>query len=611
MHGYHGRFLKVDLDRLTTEDMPIPEDVFRKYIGGATLSAHLIYPHVHGGMDPLAPASPLVFATGPFTLSPIPMVSRYAVAGVSPLTGWWGEATSGGHFPFRLKGSGYDGVFITGRADRPVYLFLDRGTASIRDASHLWGRDTYEAQRMLQEELSRTDLGMAIIGVAGERLVKTAAIQNDAGRSAGRCGLGALMGSKNLKAVVASGNLRPAYADPEKVTLLAREAHATIRQSFITIAYREYGTLLYSDMAMTLSDVPAKYFTRSVFPVEKVTGQALRQRYVVENYACAGCPIGCGREVKDFPGIGDVDGPEYETVMAFGPLCMNFDLDSIIRANHLCNTHGIDTIAAGVSIAYAMYLYEKGVITKERAGMEMCWGDGEAVVELVRRIISNEGIGALLAKGTLAMAREFGRDEGEAAKVKGMELPMHDPRAFHGMAISYVTGPRGACHLKGDYYTVELGTPVMEYMILPGERFSSQGKAEGAAKYQALKDLYDSFTLCKFSPLSVTQLCQIMQALTGWDMTPDEVLVTGERSINLKRAINNRLGLTREQDTMPRICMEPLTEGSSAGIVPDLDLMLREYYAFRKWDWGTGRPLKEKLVELGLEDQARDLYGQA
>ncbi|MCU0576487.1 MAG: aldehyde ferredoxin oxidoreductase family protein [Desulfobacterota bacterium] len=609
MNGYHGRFLNVDLTTLTTRDMPISEDVFRKYIGGATLAAHLIYPRVKKGMDPLAPDSPLVFATGPITLTSIPMVSRYAVAGISPLTGWWGEATSGGDFPFRLKGSGYDGIFITGRADRPVYLYLDRGSVSIRDAAHLWGRDTYEVQKLIADELGQKSLGMAIIGVAGEKLVRTAAIQNDAGRAAGRCGLGALMGSKNLKAVVAAGNSRPVLADAEGVNRLAKEAHATIKQNFITIAYREYGTLLYSDMAMTLSDVPAKYFTKSVFPVEKVTGQALRQKYVVENYACAGCPIGCGREVKNFDGNASVDGPEYETTMAFGPLCMNFDFDSIIRANHLCNTHGIDTIAAGVAIAYAMYLFEKGAITKERAGMEIRWGDGEAIVRLVEMIIKNEGIGALLSQGTLAMAREFGRDQDEAAQIKGMEIPMHDPRAFHGMAISYATGPRGACHLKGDYYTIELGTAVPEFMILPGDRLTSVGKAENAAKYQSIKDLYDSLTLCKFSPLSVTQLCQIMKAVTGWDVNPQEILTTGDRSINLKRAINNILGLTRAEDRVPKICLEPLTEGSSAGISPDMDLMLREYYAYRKWDWDTGIPSKEKLVELGLEEPAAVLHG--
>ncbi|MDT8273719.1 MAG: aldehyde ferredoxin oxidoreductase C-terminal domain-containing protein, partial [Desulfomonilia bacterium] len=466
MYGYHGRFLKVNLSEGTTHDMPISEDVCRTYIGGATMAAHLIYPCVKKGMDPLAPESPLVFATGPFTLTSIPMVSRYAVAGISPLTGWWGEATSGGDFPFRLKGSGYDGIFIEGRADKPVYLYLENGEAFLEDASRLWGKDIYQAQGLIREERAQRSLGMALIGAAGENCVKTSGIFNDAGRAAGRCGLGALMGSKNLKAVVASGKTRPELADPARVTQLAREAHAAIKQQFLSIAYREYGTLLYSDMGMTLADVPARYFTRSVFPVEKVTGQSLRQRYVIENYACTGCPIGCGRTVKDFrPGI-SIDGPEYETTMAFGPLCMNYDFDTIIEANHLCNTHGIDTISVGVAIAYAMYLYEMGVLTREQAGLEIRWGDGGAIIELVEMIIRQEGIGKLLSQGTLAMAREFGRDEGEAAQVKGMEMPMHDPRAFHGMAISYATGPRGACHLKGDYYTVDLGTAVPEFMIL-------------------------------------------------------------------------------------------------------------------------------------------------
>lgn len=572
------------------------------------MGAHLIYPSVRKGMDPLSPSSPLVFAVGPFTLSPIPMTSRYAVAGISPLTGWWGEATSGGDFPFRLKGSGYDGVLVTGRSPGPVYLLLDKGKASIRDASHLWGKDAYETQRIIRRELGIKGLGMAAIGVAGERMVKTAGIQNDAGRMAGRCGLGALMGSKNLKAIVAAGNLRPAYADPEAVKALSREAHETIRANFLSIAYREYGTLLYADMAMTLGDAPAKYFTKSVFPVERLTGQALRKRYVVENYACAGCPIGCGRVVKGARGVRVVDGPEYETTMAFGPLCMNFDLDAIVKANHLCNTHGIDTIAAGVAVAYAMYLYEKGVLTKDMVGFEIRWGDPKAVLRLVEMIIKKEGIGALLSEGTLAMARAFGRDESEAAQVKGMEIPMHDPRAFHGMALSYATGPRGACHLKGDYYSVDLGTAVPEYMILPSDRLSSQGKAQSVAKYQSVKDLYDALTLCKFSPLSVSQICSLLKAVTGWDVTPEEFLSAGDRSINLKRVINNLLGLTRDHDTLPGICLRPLEEGSTAGTTPDINTMLSEYYAWRRWDESTGWPTREVLGELGLVRQASDLY---
>jgi len=609
MYGYHGRFLKVDLGARKTEDMSLSEDFFKRYIGGATLAAGLIYDHVEKGMDPLAPETPLVFSTGPFTGTSIPMVSRYAVCGISPLTGYWGEATSGGVFPFRLKGSGYDGIFITGRADNPVYLYIDNGSPKIEDASHLWGKDIYETQKLIKDRLGQSSVSVACIGSAGERQIRYAGIMNDEGRAAGRCGLGALMGSKNLKAVVAAGKMRPDPADRGKVSELSKEAVATIRGNFTSVAFREYGTLFYMDMGMTLGDVPAKYYTKSVFSVEKVSGQALRQAYAVENYACRGCPIGCGRVVKNFgPDLQSIDGPEYETVSAFGPLCMNHDLNSIIIANHLCNLHGLDTISAGVSIAYAMYLYEKGVLTKEKAGLELKWGDGQAVLKLLEMIINQEGIGELLSKGTLAMAREFGCDEDEAAQVKGLEVPMHDGRAFHGVAISYATGPRGACHLKGDYYSVDLGGFVAELNILPGDRLDSAGKAEPAAKYQSLKDLFDALTLCKFASLTVTQICQILTALTGWQYAPEDLLAAGDRSINIKRAISNKLGLTRDGDRLPKICLEALSDGNVAGQTPNMDLMLKEYYGYRGWDWETGKPSRDKLIELGLDQVARDMY---
>ncbi|MBW2062767.1 MAG: aldehyde ferredoxin oxidoreductase family protein [Deltaproteobacteria bacterium] len=609
MFGYHGRFLKVDLGARTTEEMPLSEDDLKKYIGGATLAAALIYDHVQEGMDPLSPESPLIFATGPFTGSSIPMVSRYAVCGISPATGLWGEATSGGVFPFRLKGSGYDGCFITGRADNPVYLYVSNGSAEIRDASGLWGKDSYETQEALKKELGEENVSVTCIGSAGEKQLKNAGVMNDEGRAAGRCGLGALMGSKNLKAVAAGGRMRPESAAPEKVRALSQEAVATIRGNFMSVAYREYGTLLYMDMGMTLGDTPAKYYTQSVFEAEKVTGQALRQAYTIENYACRGCPIGCGRVVKYFkPDLEKIDGPEYETVAAFGPLCLNHDLETIIQANYICNLHGLDTISTGVSIAYAMYLYEQGVLTKRKAGLEIKWGDGQAILKLLEMIINQKGIGKILSQGTLAMAREFGRDEGEAAQVKGLEIPMHDGRAFHGLAVSYATGPRGACHLKGDYYNVELGGPIPELGIMPGDRLSSAGKAEPAAKYQSYKDLFDALTLCKFSSLSATQLAQILNALTGWEVSPEDLLTAGDRSINLKRAISNKLGLTREGDRLPKIVLQAYTDGNIPGQVPDMDLLLKDYYNYRKWDWETGRPTKEKLIELGLNHIAEDMY---
>jgi aldehyde:ferredoxin oxidoreductase len=608
MYGYHGRFLEVDLSAGTTEEIPLSEETLEKYVGGATLAAALVYERVSKDLDPLSPENPLVFSTGPFTGSSVPMVSRYAACGISPLTGFWGEATSGGRFPVRLKGAGFDGLIVTGRAEKPVYLHLEKGKAEIRDASQLWGKDSYETQRLIKKELGDDNLSVACIARGGEKQTRYASIMNDKGRSAGRCGRGALMGSKNLKAVAAAGDSKPKLADPAKIRALVKQAGTDIDGNMVSVAFREYGTLMYMDMGMMLGDVPVKYFTKSVFPVEKLTGEAFRQAYTIKNHACRGCPVGCGRLVKGFETDLDVDGPEYETAAAFGPLCLNTDLDSIVEANHLCNVHGIDTISAGVSIAYAFYLYEKGVLTKDDAGMELLWGDSKAILKLVEMIVNQEGLGEILGRGTLAMARHFGRDEGEAAQVKGLEMPMHEGRAFHGLAVSYATGPRGACHLKGDYYNVDLGNMVAEYGILPSDRHSSDGKAEFAAKFQSLKDLFDALTLCKFAPLSPTRISEFLSAITGSECSPDRLLVVGDRSLAIKRAISSKLGLTREHDRLPEICMRPLDEGTSADLVPDMDKMLKEYYAYRSWDWETGKPSKEKLLELGLHQVAEDLY---
>jgi aldehyde:ferredoxin oxidoreductase len=608
MNGYHGRFLEVDLNTRTTKELPLSEDFCQKYIGGATMAAALIYDRIAADRDPLHPDNPLVMATGPFTGTPIPMVSRYAVAGVSPLTGFWGEATSGGVFPFRIKGSGFDGIVVTGKAETPVYLYLKDGQGAIRDAGNIWGQDSYEAQKQIKAALKDEKVSISCIGPAGEKMIRYAGVMNDKGRAAGRCGMGALMGSKNLKAVAAAGNLRPPLADAPKTTELAKAAVKEINGNLVSLLFREYGTMMYMDMGMSLGDTPAQYFTKSVFPVSKITGQALRQSYTVRNYACRGCPIGCGRELKEFrPGL-DVDGPEYETTAAFGPLCMNTDFDTIVEVNHLCNAQGIDTISAGVTVAYAIHLYDQGVLSKDQVGFEPKWGDGQTVRKLVDMIIHQEGIGSLLSKGTLAMARELGRDEGEAAQVKGLEMPLHDARAFHGMALTYATNPRGACHLKGDYYNVDLGGFIEEYLILPGDRFVSEGKAEGVAKYQSFKDMFDALTLCKFSPIGVSKICEMLNALTGWSYDPDALLTAGNRSVTLKRAISNKLGMTRVHDTLPKICLAPLDEGNAAESVPDMDLMLKGYYEYRGWDWETGKPTRNKLVELDLQHVAEDLY---
>ncbi|MBT7887618.1 MAG: aldehyde ferredoxin oxidoreductase, partial [Deltaproteobacteria bacterium] len=341
MNGYHGRILEVDLNTKTTSDLPISEAFYKKFLGGATLGAALIYDRVQPGLDPLGPESPLVFATGPFTGSAVPMVSRYAVCGISPQTGYWGEATSGGSFPFRLKDTGYDGIIITGKAAQPVYLLMNGGQVEIKEAGHLWGKDSYQTQELIKTELDEKALSVACIGEAGEKQIVYAGIMNDEGRTAGRTGMGAIMGSKNLKAVVVGGSQKVTTADKPKLRELAKTAVHEIRGGLTSLAFREYGTLFYTDMGMTLGDTPAQYFTKNVFEASKVTGESLRQNYAVTNYACKGCPTGCGREVNNFSAeTPRVDGPEYETAIGFGPLVMNHDWDTIIRANHLCNVHG-------------------------------------------------------------------------------------------------------------------------------------------------------------------------------------------------------------------------------------------------------------------------------
>ncbi|NOX34892.1 MAG: aldehyde ferredoxin oxidoreductase family protein [Deltaproteobacteria bacterium] len=609
MNGYHGKLLEVHLGTQSIEEKPLAEEFLKKYIGGATLGAALIYSRIKKGMDPLDPESPMVFATGPFTGSPIPMVSRYAVCGISPQTGYWGEATSGGTFPFRLKGSGYDAIIITGKSKEPVYLKIDNEKAKILSATHLWGMDSYETQNTIKKDSDDPKMGVACIGTAGEKILRYSCIMNDEGRAAGRSGMGALMGSKNLKAVAVQGKIKPELSNKKKVRELVKEAAANIKKNVSALVLRENGTLFYMDMGLTLGDTPVKYFTKSCFDASKVNAKALKSNYTVKTFACQGCLIGCGHKIEDFkPDIKTVDGPEYETVGAFGPLCLNSDMDSIILAHHLCNTHGIDTISAGVSIAYAMYLFDIGVLNYENCGMDIKWGDSATIIKLLKMIIDQKGIGELLSSGTLAMARKFGRDEGEAAQVKGLEMPMHEGRAFHGEAISIATGPRGACHLKGDYYNVDFGEIVPEYDLKPGDRFVSKGKGAAAAKYQSLRELFDSLTLCKFAPYSVALISQILKNITGWDFSAEDLLAAGDRSMCIKRAVSNKMGLTQEKDCLPDICSKALDEGATAGIEPDMDIMLQEYYTYRGWNFDTGWPFREKLEELGLDEVAADLY---
>ncbi|MDZ7832531.1 MAG: aldehyde ferredoxin oxidoreductase family protein [Desulfobacterales bacterium] len=611
MKGYFGKFLKVDLTSGKIEDLPVNRADRAAYIGGAALGAKFVYEYTKPGMSPLSPENPIIFATGPFTGSNVPMVSRSVVCGISPGTGLWGEASTGGKFPQRLKGTGYDGILISGKAENPVYINVTEDGAQIRDASHLWGRgDIYETQAAIQAETGeRTSI--ACIGRAGESLINYANIMNDEGRAAGRCGMGALMGSKNLKALCVSGRKKANLANPQRLKGHISEARDCIRNHANTHAYKMYGTNLYMDLGIRLGDVPTKYYTKSIFPAQQLNGPAFRNRYRMGNYACAGCPIGCGRIIKDFSDdIKTVDGPEYETVAAFGPLCLNDDMDAVVRANHLCNRHGIDTISAGTSIAFAMHLYEKGVLSPESAGMEIPWGDGDVLLKLLQMIIDQEGIGRILSMGVKQMAEALGADPEEAAHVKGLEIPMHDPRAYQGAALCYAVGPRGACHLKGSFYSLDV--PGNEIGLDLGITFTDKNdpaqKGAFSAKILHFCEMYNNLTLCQFSPIPASMIAQLLSDITGTEFSAMDLLVLGERSLNLKRAINNRFGVTRADDRVPAIAGKALSEGATAGIEPDMDLMLKDFYRVSNWDWDTGKPARQKLVELGLTGAAKDLW---
>ena len=603
--------LFADLGKEKFENKKIPSGDAKKFIGGSGLAAKIIYDIIDFSASPLAPDNPLVFMCGPLTGTKSPTSGRYSVCARSPLTNIWGEANSGGSFGPYMRFSGYDGILIRGRAKRLSYIFIDDGKAELRDASHLAGKGTYETQQSITSGDRKTKV--ACIGPAGENLVKYAAIMNDDGRAAGRCGLGTVMGSKNLKAIAVRGERDIELAEQEKFDEAAKNAHKSVKKSGMTGMYAKLGTSGYVELAENNGDLSIKYYTQGKFPgAAKISGTAML-KILTRNSRCYGCPIGCGRKIKVSgwgppKGASETDGPEYETIGTFGSLCLNDKLDSICHANYLCNDYGLDTISCGISVAFAFFLHEKGKITKEEAGMELRWGDADAVIKLVEMIAHRKGLGNVLAEGTRAMEQKYGA-EGCGAHVKGLEIPMHDPRAFFSMACEYATSPRGACHLQGSPFMVEMGSAIKEYDMMPSNRFADKGKGILTARNQDFMAIYHSATICVFAFMRPQTVADLLTYATGNKHSINDLLVAGEKINNLKRAFNVRCGVTRADDKLPQILLQPLPDGGTKGKVPDVEAQLKEYYEYRKWDAATGKPKREKLVELGLESVARDLWG--
>ncbi|MCX8174168.1 MAG: aldehyde ferredoxin oxidoreductase family protein [Thermoplasmata archaeon] len=580
MYGWHGLLLRVNLTHRKFSIEPVSEKVLHSFLGGRGLGAAIAQDELKSGIAPLSEENKLIFCTGPLTATGVPTSSRFTCTAISPLTGTLFDSNCGGTFGIQLKRSGIDGLIVEGVAEKPVVLYLEKGKAEIVDAEALWGKTTEQVFDTLEKKGK-----VLCIGPAGENLVRFANIQSSGYHALGRGGLGAVMGSKKLKAIVCKGNLSVGVKDREKLRFFVNEMMKWLSASPITSkALPHLGTAGLVNLINEYGMLPAQQWTAgSDQRAEQVSGEALRN-YFVKHESCRACPIGCGR-ISCADGM-IVKGPEYESIWALGINCGIFDLKTIIAANRLCNLYGMDTISAGATVAAAMGLHGKN------AELNTGFGDGKGLVEMLEKIAYRRGIGNELAEGSERFCQIHGA---ESFTVKGLELPAYDPRGAFGLGLAYATANRGGCHLKGYMIAPEiLGIPRFF------NRFSESDKPDIVARVQNTAAVIDSLVLCLFTNLAVSEgyYARLLSAVTGIDYRAEDLQVIGERIWNLERLWNLRAG--RAVDTLPeRLLKVPLDAGNSAGRTVPLETMLRKYYLVRGWD-EKGVPKREKLRELGI-----------
>jgi aldehyde:ferredoxin oxidoreductase len=608
MHGWTGKILRVDLSAGIISHEVLDPAIYKDYIGGRGLGIYYLNKELDPKCDPLSPENLLVMATGPLTGTGAPTGARYMVMTKSPLTGAITCSNSGGMFPTELKRTGLDAIVISGQAKEPVYLWIDRGQAELRSAAHLWGKNTHETTDSLVNETDAR-ARVACIGPAGEKKVLFASIMNDHNRAAGRSGVGAVMGSKNLKAVVVRGKNSVEFADKDRFTAFNKEILDRFKEN---VKKTPLGLTLHGTAGVVLATqnfgvLPTKNWQQGTFDGwEKIQGEELTRRFLVKNSACYGCPIGCGRKTKveDPRFSGQGEGPEYETIYAMGSNCMVDDLAAITKANYICNELGMDTITMGTTIACAMELVDRGYLPEDQVGRSLKWGDAEALVELTRMTGERSGFGDQLAEGSYRLCDRYGHPE-LAPVSKKQEFPGYEPRGAQAMGLAYATSPIGGSHMRGDPAYFELfGVP--EYM----DPHQWQGKGKVTKAYQDLSAIIDSAGLCIFfavrnlaaKDLGVAPvgILEYMNAATGAEYSLEELMQAGERIINAERLFLVKAGFTRKDDSLPkRLTEEPAPTGPAKGMVCHLDEMLNEYYEVRNWTT-DGIPNKELLDRLSL-----------
>ena len=611
LNGYVGKMLRLDLSNSKVHVEDLNEEWAQQFIGGSGLGTKFLYEMTDEKTNPLGPENVLIFMTGPFTGTSVPLSGRHAVVSRSPLTGIFGESDVGGTWGANLKRAGFDGIIVTGRSEKPVYLWVHDGQSEIRVASHLWGKDTFEIDPILKGE-THTKAVVQAIGQAGENEVSLAAVMNDGkdARAAGRCGLGAVMGSKRLKAIVAYGTGKVPVYDPERVAQLSKEFAAQINKN--AESFRKYGTAGAVSTYEAMGTLPLqnwKFVGRWEESAEKINGFTISETILTNRYFCDACILGCGRKIKivsgPYAGL-EGAGPEYETLALLGSNCLIDNLEALCFANELCNRFGLDTMSTGGVIGFAMEAYEKGLIDREDTdGIELRWGNAEALIKMIKMIALKKGIGKLLGKGVKRAAEEIGKNSIEfAMHVKGLEPAATDPRGYNAGSISFATASRGACHVSGLSHSFErvLKSPEMG-IPEPVDRFQVEGKGILTAKTQNLMGMLDSLKLCKFllfGGITITNMVKWYNDVTGREMTIDNFIKIGERIFNLKRLYNVRLGISRKDDTLPfRFLTCKRTGKGLTSNLPPFGQMLSEYYEYRGWS-EEGIPTQEKLRELGL-----------
>lgn len=600
--------LTVNLSSGKFDEFQIPMDWKRDYLGGASLAARMLYQYLIPELDPLSPDAPLLFLNGPLSGTSGPAVGRFVVCARSPATGLWGESNCGGFWGPELRKAGYDGILISGKSNEPVLLTVVDGRVELQKASHLWGQDPYATIEMVESELSLGKVRVAAIGPAGETLAPMAVIMCDHGRVAGRTGMGAVMGSKNLKAIAVKGSGTVPVFNPDSYNRIRSKANRTLRQDNMTRVVHELGSASASDYFDYLGSMPKKGFTAGEMEgADQVSGSTLAETILVGVSACHACVIACGRVVQIEDGKKQ-KGPEYETLVGFGPNLWLKDAVFVTRMNELCDRYGLDIISLSNTIGLAITLFEKGAITiQDTDGLDLVWGDAEQVEKLVHLAGSQDGFGKYLAQGARALGKRFDAEE-EAVQVNGLEVAYHDPRGVSGMALVYATSPRGACHNQSDYFLVDIGQVETEIGLEFFDRHAGAEKAANVAKHQDWRTVFNSLVICFFSNLPPQTVVDLINSATENEFSIAGMMEAGERGWNLKRAINNRLGLTRINDKLPKPLLQPLQDGGAAGYKLDFVAMLEAYYQARSWDPETGFPTRKKLVSLGLDWVADDLW---